>query len=124
MSCEFDEWKNVKFMIFDCLPTLHFSSSTELFEQRIQIATERLTRLKSAQDTNQSNVEVVKMQQCTGFSHMYAVLSEILEKVEIYSEIQPTILKKGGKGLMLRKPNSKYDFGCRSFSMLKFQVFR
>lgn len=78
-DCGPESWKDIKFMIFDCPPSS--SSSTEPFEQRIGRLSERL-----AQDLKQKqllwNIEVIKMEKCTGFDHLYSFLSEILEKVE------------------------------------------
>ena len=65
-----EEWREVKFMIFDHVPPL---CSDETFEQRI----ERVAKCMRPQP----NVELVEMVKCTGFDQLHCLLSHILEKV-------------------------------------------
>jgi hypothetical protein len=72
-TCGPEDWKDVKLMIFDS------PSSTELFEQRIAKATEKVKQLEQIQ--GKSNVEVINSQKCTGFDHLHSILSDVLDKV-------------------------------------------
>lgn len=81
-ACGPEEWKNIKFMVFDSPPST--SAKNEAFEQRIARVAENLQRIKELSDPKTqltSNVDLVKMEKCTGFDHLYALLSDILEKV-------------------------------------------
>jgi hypothetical protein len=111
-----EDWINVKFMVFDCPSP---PSVEELFEDRIQKATARMDSLKAVGDYK-PNVVVVKIQKCLGFDHLYAALADILEQAS--SSCYFLIFSKGGEGIMLRKPNSLYEFGKRSHAMQKLKV--
>jgi hypothetical protein len=83
-ACGPEDWKDIKFLIFDCPPLS--PSSVEHFEQRIEKATKRIESIKQELASNPSavqlhNVDIVESQKCTGFDHLYEVLSRVLEKV-------------------------------------------
>lgn len=88
-----DEWAKVKYVAFD-LPEMD-APFTARYNQ--------LSRM-----TLPYNVEVVTHVQCVSLAH----LRTMLEAVEA----------KGGEGLMLRDPQSKYE-RCRSHSLLKVKTF-
>jgi hypothetical protein len=75
--CGPEEWHHTKFMIFDSPPASKLCANT--FEVRIDQLKERLTRRQTSEQG--LNVEVVEMHRCTGFDHLYSMLSDILEKV-------------------------------------------
>lgn len=91
-----DMWKDIKFLVFDA-PKLD-----DAFEARMayvrQLLDERRTRY----------AEPHSHTRCGGTDH----LKEELARVEAL----------GGEGLMLRKPQSKYEVG-RSFTLLKVKSF-
>ena len=90
-----EEWKDIKYMIFDCLPTTAAfpeNSSSEPFEERIQTVTKWIEQKRHKNQgplllyetgfpTRQTNVELIEFVKSTGFDHMYSMLSTVLEKV-------------------------------------------
>jgi DNA ligase-1 len=86
-------WKNISFMIFD-LP-----SSKEPYEDRMRV----LERIKLPR-----HALVVERRQCRGKDHLHECLVEIL--------------RYGGEGLMVNKPNSAY-ISQRTDFLLKVKVF-
>lgn len=91
-----EEWKQVKFMVFD-IPSIHSSP----FEARQNKMNEII------RETKCDHVVAVNQTLCASKDHMLSMLKEVL--------------KGGGEGLMLRKPKSPYVFG-RSDTLLKVKV--
>lgn len=90
-----DRWENIKFMVFD-ITTMPDSD----FETRVKYLNEHISKCKY--------IEIVKHEMCKGKDSLITKREEIE--------------KKGGEGLMLRKPNSKY-VGTRSSTLLKVKSF-
>jgi len=91
-----DEWEQVKFLVFDA-PSIDLP-----FEERLEHI--RLLEQESAS----MYWSPLKHYKCEGLAH----LKEELKRVE----------DKGGEGLMLREPKSKYESG-RSNTLLKVKSF-
>jgi ATP-dependent DNA ligase len=73
-----EDWKNVKFMIFDCIPSRE--SHNEPFESRIARAREQVEAHRQ-RCSQINNVAIVEIQKCTGFDHLYSLLATVLDKV-------------------------------------------
>jgi DNA ligase-1 len=93
---DMQRWHKMKYMIFD-VPCLDLP-----FEERISFLH---AVVQTVQNPYLTIVEQVK---CQGLEHMF----KVLEQVE----------KKGGEGIMLRKPQSFYQ-GTRSNILLKVKTF-
>ncbi|KAJ1539952.1 hypothetical protein HK405_012238, partial [Cladochytrium tenue] len=91
-------WHRIRFLVFDA-PSL----GEQPFEKRLETA-----RAHFASVAGVGHVEVVAHTRCKGAEH----LREELAKVE----------KKGGEGLMLRQPKSRYE-NRRSRTLLKVKNF-
>mmetsp|Transcript_11880 Transcript_11880/g.11796 ORF Transcript_11880/g.11796 Transcript_11880/m.11796 type:complete len:300 (+) Transcript_11880:407-1306(+) len=94
---ENEEWKEVKFMVFDT-PKM----KNEPFSVRLEKINEVVSGLKTP------FIEVLEHTECKSRDHMV----EEMDKV----------LASGGEGLMLRKPDSKYE-QRRSSNLLKVKKF-
>ena len=93
---DMQRWHKMKYMIFD-VPCLDLP-----FEERIGY-------LQAIVESVQNPyLQIVEQIRCKGLNHML----EILDKVE----------KKGGEGIMLRKPGSLYQ-GTRTNALLKVKTF-
>mmetsp|Transcript_106897 Transcript_106897/g.189990 ORF Transcript_106897/g.189990 Transcript_106897/m.189990 type:complete len:616 (-) Transcript_106897:155-2002(-) len=95
-----NEWDFMTFMIFDCLDEGGRNIEGQPFEQRLE-AVKRIT-------SGSTVAKCVPMERCRGKEH----LTEALAQVE----------ERGGEGLMLRCPGSKYEHR-RSKSLLKVKTF-
>jgi hypothetical protein len=83
-----EEWKDIKYMIFDCLPAHPGNSS---FEERMQTVTKWLEQKRQNERPllfygtggfpMQTNVELIESVKCTGFDHLHSMLLTVLEKV-------------------------------------------
>ena len=89
-----DEWQEVKFMVFDA------PEAGGVFEERINAIAPAVAKCEFAHCLPQTKIRNLKH------------LSDELDKVE----------RLGGEGLMLRRPNSRYEVG-RSTSLLKVKNF-
>uniref|UniRef100_A0A7S3Z9H8 RanBP2-type domain-containing protein n=1 Tax=Lotharella globosa TaxID=91324 RepID=A0A7S3Z9H8_9EUKA len=89
-------WRKVRYMVFDA------PSVKGYFEKRIKVMKTTI------EEANFSHLQAVPFVKCKGVEH----LQESLESVE----------KKGGEGLMLREPGSKYE-RRRSKALLKVKTF-
>lgn len=90
------QWKEITFVVFDA------PSHDGLFEQRIEFVRTTLETLKPAY------AKILEQEQCTSLEH----LRNELARIEAL----------GGEGMMLRKPQSRYERG-RSWSLLKVKTF-
>jgi hypothetical protein len=75
-----EQWKDIKFMIFDLVPT---PNTNMPFEQRLSAIEEWIESRQSQRKVDifgQSNVELVQYQNCTGFDHLHNVLAGILQQ--------------------------------------------
>lgn len=92
-----DDWKYVTYLVFDA------PSRNEGYEERVKWMN------KTIKDEKQSTyAAVVGVLQCKGKDHLQTLLKQVL--------------MKGGEGLMLRKPQSRYEH-CRSWTLLKVKFF-
>jgi uncharacterized protein YegL len=75
-----EEWRDIKFLVFDCLPT---DNLAEPFEERLHRATQSIENHcgKSVNSNALANVKIVEMQRCTGFDHLHLTCTSVLEKV-------------------------------------------
>lgn len=87
-------WKLVKFLVFDTPQELRT-------DYRLQLVEDVMGEIKSPY------AQMVKSIPCESREHM----------TRFYNEI----LKAGGEGIVLRKPDGEYQFG-RSSHMLKYKV--
>ncbi len=91
-----DSWKEMTFMVFD-VPQAEVP-----FEERLELISKLMDERKPR------FAKALIQQICNGVNH----LKDELARVE----------SMGGEGLMLRKPNSRYE-ACRSFTLLKVKTF-
>jgi DNA ligase-1 len=90
------EWKQVKYVVFDAPQALG------TFERRMEWLSGTVTRWGN------SYLHLHPMEECEGVDHLAGELERVL--------------KLGGEGLMLRKPESRYEFS-RSHTLLKVKRF-
>lgn len=90
------QWKEITFLVFDA------PLCEGLFEERVAFVKTTLENLKPAY------ARIVEHQQCTSHEHLLSELTRI-EGL-------------GGEGMMLRKPQSRYERG-RSSTLLKVKTF-
>jgi DNA ligase-1 len=90
-------WREIKFRIFDA-PALH-----DPFEARIEYLCETFSRLRLPY------AGILPQQRCRGIEHLHDELMQIIAR--------------GGEGLMLREPGSRYEPG-RSNTLLKVKQFQ
>jgi DNA ligase-1 len=96
-SCTADDFKEIKYDIFDA-PMLPGT-----FEERIAAVT------KIVQDLHCPYLKVLPQIVCKGHAHLQQMLQHAITNKE--------------EGLIVRDPNSLYEFGKRSKSMLKVKKF-
>lgn len=99
-----NEWEFLTYMVFDCLEEGGASIEHNPFEARMD-AVRRICASSTAKDPA---LKPVPMEKCTNRAHLDSSLAEIE--------------KRGGEGLMLRSPGSKYEHR-RSKSLLKVKTF-
>lgn len=90
------QWREITFVVFDA--PLHGGT----FEERIEFVSHTLGSLKPA------HAKMLEQQVCTSVNH----LRDELNRIE----------SLGGEGMMLRKPQSRYERG-RSSTLLKVKTF-
>jgi len=92
-----DDWKFVTYLVFDA-PALK-----KPYEDRVKYLHEVIKA-----DTQSTYAAVVGIRKCEGLDHLM--------------KLQNEVLRKGGEGIMLRKPGSMYE-NKRSHSLLKVKTF-
>ncbi|HYJ05323.1 MAG TPA: DNA ligase [Chthoniobacterales bacterium] len=90
-----DRWERVRYMVFDA------PQAKGTFEQRMQF-------LRATVSEGNRFVRVVAQQRCQGVTQLLAE--------------RDRVVRQGGEGLMLRKPESAYDAG-RSPTLLKVKPY-
>ncbi|HEX4641050.1 MAG TPA: DNA ligase [Chthoniobacterales bacterium] len=90
-----DRWKTIRYMVFDAPQT------NGTFEQRMQF-------LRATVSEKNSFVRVVAQERCQGTKHLLAE--------------RDRVVREGGEGLMLRKPESAYE-PRRSPTLLKVKPY-
>jgi DNA ligase-1 len=81
---ENDEWKEVKFMVFDTL-----EMKGKPFSQRLERILDEVNKLKTP------FVEVLEHTMCLSREHLIKEMDKVIAS--------------GGEGVMLRQPDSKYE---------------
>lgn len=97
-----DEWKKIKFMVFDA------PKVKKPFSKRLEAIDRRLARLHKESPASAKVVELHKHHVCEGYPQLMAELDEVCDA--------------GGEGVMLREPNSLYE-NKRSKMLLKVKKF-
>ncbi|XP_064598827.1 DNA ligase-like [Liolophura sinensis] len=90
-------WKNIRYKIFDTP-----SNGSLPFEKRMEILQDRFEEGKT------TYLSLVEHTKCKGKEHI--------------EEELPKVLARGGEGLMIREPKSKYE-QRRSYTLLKIKKF-
>ena len=104
-SSRHHEWEFLTYMVFDCLQDGGASIEHKPFEARM----DAVRRICAAAGHDKDAVlKPVPMEKCANRAHLDSALAEIE--------------KRGGEGLMLRCPGSKYEHR-RSKSLLKVKTF-
>ncbi|CAE7299237.1 ligA [Symbiodinium natans] len=102
------EWEFLTYMVFDCLQEGGASIEHNPFEARMD-AVRRICASAHGKDPGKDPVlKAVPMEKCAGRAQLDSALAEVE--------------KRGGEGLMLRCPGSKYEHR-RSKSLLKVKTF-
>lgn len=96
-----DDWRFVHYLVFDA------PQHGGKYEERVQFLHDHLDPISLKTDSP-TNVTVVGTQVCRGNDHL-------MQQLDI-------VIKKGGEGIMLRKPGSAYEH-CRSWNLLKLKQF-
>lgn len=95
------EWKYVHYLVFDA------PKHGGKYEERVKFLHDKLDPISLNADSP-TNITVVGTQVCKGKDHLMQMLDQVI--------------KKGGEGIMLRKPASLYEHG-RSWALLKLKMF-
>lgn len=103
-SSRHEEWKFLTYMVFDCLHEGGTSIEHKPFETRL----EAIKRICATVDQNEAALKAVPMERCANRDSLAAALADVE--------------KRGGEGLMLRCPGSKYE-RRRSKTLLKVKTF-
>ena len=99
-----NEWEFLTYMVFDCLEEGGASIEHNPFEARM----DAVRRICASSTLKDPALKPVPMEKCANRAHLDSSLAEIE--------------KRGGEGLMLRSPGSKYEHR-RSKSLLKVKTF-
>lgn len=69
-----EEWKDIKFMVFDCKSEL-------VYEERMAQIEAALTgsRNNKSDKGHTDNIKVVERLKCSGYHHLYSTLTQIIE---------------------------------------------
>lgn len=98
-----DEWKDVKYQVFDVMNINGQDIQSKPFEERQRLLKDIVSNGKN------SPIEITEQLE--------------VETKEQYEEMFNSIVRAGGEGIMLRQPNSPYE--CkRSLTLLKMKVVR
>lgn len=103
-SSRHDEWKFLTYMVFDCLQEGGANIEHKPFETRL----EAIKRICATVDQNEAALKAVPMERCANRESLAAALADVE--------------KRGGEGLMLRCPGSRYEHR-RSKTLLKVKTF-